>query len=486
MLNNIGKKTILFAILATFLLTAGCGDSPATSPDASQTTNQTSSQTTSPPDGQETKTIIDWVDFLKLNGISYTHSWQAALTDPRKLGEEIGKVDFQVADHVNDVHYIVKDGDAAFLTIGTVVYAIKGFPNHEIVAVQDVHTIGGYKLYIEDINKNKLGLTFEEAVRNKIMKVGFYPMDGGGKPVVELEHGSQAFLVDLLQRAAQEQTVDIQRDVTNPVYYNFVMDTGTAVGYVDTIYRSHNKYYWNHPEVKELPSAIAYYFANERDVVFTIQGIGFPLPNHTDTVATGERIKRDGSINNITLISDDGVTVRSLFTQETIDQLWKKAKVINPSDGENKVYLYMADRAMPVSNGQLIAYVTNKDTVVKRGDGAFNVKLINLDGTGDRTIVDGSKYGGNVKLLDSFGDRIVAEGADSSLLDINISTGKIRHFPINGMIEALSKDGRYVLYRKMVSDSQVGLEIAAFDLDTTKNIELGNIPKNYVFSQGVK
>ncbi|MDQ0897653.1 MULTISPECIES: hypothetical protein [unclassified Paenibacillus] len=479
MFINKGRTTALFTILAIFLLTAGCENIPAT--------GSATSQITSPPTEQENKTIIDWVDFLKLNGISYTYSWQAALTDPSMLGDEISKIAFQVADNVNDVHYATKDGDAAFLPIGTVVYAIKDYPNGEIVAVQDFHAIGGYKLYVEEDKKNKLGLTFEEAVQNKIIKAAFYPMGGEETPILELKNGSQTFLMDLLHRAAQEPTVDINQEVANSVYYSFVMDTGAAIGYVDRIYRNGNKYYWNHPEAKELPSAFSYYFANERDVVFTIQGMGFPLPNHTDTVATGERIKRDSGINNITLIADDRVTERSLFTQETIVQLWGKAKEINPSDGENKVYLYMADRAMPVSNGQLIAYVTNKDTVVKRGnEGAFNVKLIHLDGTGDRTIVEGAKYGRNVILLDSVGDRIIAEGGEHSLLDINISNGKIRHFPINGMLDALSKDGRYVLYRKMASESQVGTEIAVFDLDTEKSIDLGSIPKNYVFSQGVK
>jgi hypothetical protein len=214
--------------------------------------------------------------------------------------------------------------------------------------------------------------------------------------------------------------------------------------------------------------------------------MAFPLPNHIDTIMTGERIKRDGSINNITLISSDGEMERSLFTEENIVQLWKKAKEINPSDGENKVYLYMADRAMPVNNGQLIAYGTNKDTIIKQREGSFNINLIHLDGTDDRMIVDGSKYGGNVTLLDNVGDRIVAEGADRSLLDISIASGKVRRFPINGRVDALSADGKYVLYRKMIGESQIGTEIAAFDLSTGKSIELGQIDNNYVFAQGVK
>jgi hypothetical protein len=465
-----GMRRLLFAIFATILLLSGCTGNG--SPEKSAIIEQNS--------------VIDWSDFLKLNTISYTGSWQASLTDPSKLGEELGKVAFQVADHVHDPHYITKDGDAAFLAIGTVVRAIADYPNHEIVAVQDAHALGGYKIYVEDGKQKELGLTFEKAVQNNITQISFYPMDSYEKPIVELNNGRQQFLISLMLTAAQDQIQTDKTALVDPVYYRFVMKNSSAIGYVDTIYKGNNHYYWNHPEANLLPSAFAYYFSNERDVVFEIQGMAFPMPNHVDTITTGERIKRDGSINNITLISSDGKTERSLFTEESIDQLWKKAREINPSGGEDKASLFMADRAMPVNNGQVIAYVTNKDTVVKQGNGSFNINLINLDGTDDRILVDGSKYGGYIRLLDSLDDRIIAEGADRSLLDISISTGKVLHYPINGMLDALSLDGQYVLYRKMIGDSVVGNEIAAFDLRSDKSIGLGQVDRSYVFNQGVK
>jgi hypothetical protein len=467
-----GMRILLVAIFTFILFLSGCSSkgNPEKSPII------------------EHHIVIDWTDFLKINNISYTGSWQAALTDPSKLGEEIGKVAFQVADHVHDPHYITKDGDAAFLAVGSVVRAIADYPNHEIVAVQDANSIGGYKIYVLDSKQKELNLSFEEAVQNdKVTEIIFYSMDRYEKPIVKLDNGRQQFLISMLQRAAQEQIHPDKAALVNPVYYRFVMNSGTAIGYVDTIYKEVNHYYWSHPEANELPTAFAYYLTNERDVVFEIQGIKFPLPNHVDTIVTGERIKRDGNINNITLISSDGMTERSLFTEESIDKLWKKAIEINPSDGESKASLFMADRAMPVDNGQIIAYVTNKDSVVtKQGDGSFNINLIQIAGTNDRMLVDGSKYGGYIRLLDSVGDRIIAEGADRSLLDISISTGKILHYAINGYLDALSVDGQYVLYRKMIDESQVGTEIAAFDLNSEKSLDLGQMDKNYVFNQGVK
>jgi hypothetical protein len=432
--------------------------------------------------------VIDWTDFLKINNISYTGSWQAALTDPSKLGEEIGKVTFHVADVVNDPHYVVKDGDAALLAVGSVVRAIADYPNHEIVTVQDANSIGGYKIYVEDSKQKQLISTFEEAVNKQITEISFYSMADYEKPIVTLNNGREQFLISMLQRAAQEQIhPDKSAALTNPVYYKFVMNSGSAIGYVDTIYKEDNYYYWSHPEANQLQSAFAYYFANERDAVYKNQSIEFAFPNHADALKNGERIKRDGGINNITLISADGKTEHSLFTQESIDGLWKKAIEVNPSDGESKASLFMAASAMPVDNGQQIAYATNKDTIItKQGDGSFNINLVQIDGTNDRILLDGSKYGGNILLLDSVGDRIIAAGADRSILDISISTGKVHHYPVNGHLDALSVDGQYVLYRKMIDDSQVGTEIAYFDLTSGKSIDLGQMEKNYVFTQGVK
>jgi hypothetical protein len=430
-------------------------------------------------------TKIDWVDFLKLNGVSYTASFHGVLTDSTKLGKVIGKVGFQVSDNVHDPQYVTKDGDAAFLAQGTDIHAIDGYPDHEIVAVADNHAIGGFKLYIADDKRKTVEITFEEAVKHEIVEVGLYPSKGNVKPMIELKDGSQLFLISMFQRTVQEKSIDVKLG-ENLIDYSFVIDSGKAIGYADTIYKDGNNYYWNHNEVKQLQNAFGYYFAKERDVVFTIQGMDFALPNHMDTVNTGERIKRGGSMDNITLLGVDGVTERSLFTQNLIDQIWKKAKEINPSDGEAKAILYMADRAMPVSGGRLIAYTTNKDTIVKRKNGSFSVNLIGLDGTGDRMIMDGSKYGGYITLLDSVGDKIVAEGGDRSLLEINITTGEVRHFAINAMPKALSVDGKYVLSRKMVDNANVGTELAAFDLNKGTSIELGAMPENFIFEQGIK
>ncbi|MBO9607512.1 MAG: hypothetical protein J7639_16240 [Paenibacillaceae bacterium] len=476
-----------WTVLAVFLLTAGCAHKPIADPaTASEPSTPAAS---SPSAGTETQTVIDWVDFLRLNGISYTHSWEVALTDPNKLGEAIGSVAFQVADHVTDTHYIIKDGDAAFLAAGTVVYALQDYPGREIVAVRDDQAIGGYKLYVaDDERKNGLALTFEQTLQTKIARAALYPLDGAAnKPLVELTNGSQVYLADLLRRAAQGPNAAIPRESAPSVYYRLLLDTGATIGYVDTVYRSGNHYYWNHPEPKELPDAFAYYVANERDVVFTIRGMSFVLPNHTDTVATGERIKRDGDTNNIKLVAADGKSERSLFAQAAVERLWEQARKNHPSDGEDKVYLYIADRAIPVRGGEWIAYATNKDTVVLGGNsGAFDVKLIRPDGTGDQTLVEGAAYGGVVQLLDSAGDRIVAEGGDRSLLDINGASGSVKRFPVGGMLDALSVDGRYVLYRKMAGDALVGTELAAFDLETETTIELGQAPPNYVFAQRAK
>ncbi|QGQ95063.1 hypothetical protein EHS13_09295 [Paenibacillus psychroresistens] len=204
---------------------------------------------------------IDWTDFLKINATSYTGSQEKALTDPSKLGEEIGKVTFHVADVVNDPHYIPKDGDAALLAVGSVVRAIADYPNHEIVAVQNKNSIGGYKIYVEDSKQKELRLSFEEAVQsNKVTEIAIYPMNNKQKLIVKLDNGQEQSLISMLQRAAKEQIHPDKAAVVEPIYYQFVMNSGSAIGYVDTFYKADNYYYWYHPEANQLQSAFANFF----------------------------------------------------------------------------------------------------------------------------------------------------------------------------------------------------------------------------------
>lgn len=92
-------KKLIVSVIAFMLVLSGCAQTP--------------------------KTLIDWVDFVKLNEISY-------LATPFKVNEdqiefEVGKTKFKVSESVHDPNYKTKDGDAAFLPIGTPIYKLKNY-----------------------------------------------------------------------------------------------------------------------------------------------------------------------------------------------------------------------------------------------------------------------------------------------------------------------------------------------------------------------
>ena len=69
-------------------------------------------------------TIIDWVDFVKINGKEYEALYSVIIADPKNIGEKIGEVKFKVSDNVSNPSYRTKDGDAAFWNKGTEIFSV--------------------------------------------------------------------------------------------------------------------------------------------------------------------------------------------------------------------------------------------------------------------------------------------------------------------------------------------------------------------------
>lgn len=89
------------------------------------------------PARAQTAPQIDWVNFVKFNGIFYVdYCGQTTPSACRELGHlplarhpgpRFATVTFKVDGNVEDSAYRAKDGDAAYLMVGTPVYAISGY-----------------------------------------------------------------------------------------------------------------------------------------------------------------------------------------------------------------------------------------------------------------------------------------------------------------------------------------------------------------------
>jgi hypothetical protein len=80
---------------------------------------------------------IDWVDFIKLNDITYLKVRQSITISENDLFL-YGEIKFNVAGNVNNSNYKIKNGDAAYLEAGTPVYSLTGYaPGFRLVAKEN-------------------------------------------------------------------------------------------------------------------------------------------------------------------------------------------------------------------------------------------------------------------------------------------------------------------------------------------------------------
>jgi hypothetical protein len=72
---------------------------------------------------------IDWVNFIQVGSTQYVAGLQPPTAiQERDLGPVYAHVKFKVSGNVCDPGYRLKDGDAAFLHVGTPIYQVNGQP----------------------------------------------------------------------------------------------------------------------------------------------------------------------------------------------------------------------------------------------------------------------------------------------------------------------------------------------------------------------
>lgn len=138
--------------------------------------------------------VNEWVDFLKINNVTYSQNFDGTkAVTAEKIGEEVGKVSFMLNEHVC-TDYVAKNGDAAFLPIGTVVYALKGYKS-------EFRVVANNKVY--EVNENPNAATIGDLIdiEGKVEKVS---LESGqdGSPIGNFgQEASSEFISELLPLA---------------------------------------------------------------------------------------------------------------------------------------------------------------------------------------------------------------------------------------------------------------------------------------------
>lgn len=129
-------------------------------------------KTLSQQESRHQHTIIDWVDFLKIDGIQYESIQSGVMTSSDDIGEVVGEITYKVSGNVTNPYYNIQNGDAAFWEPGTKVYGIKGAEG--LVAVEDQHEVNGYRIYASETGTEQYEWHFLDIDKTAINKVEIY------------------------------------------------------------------------------------------------------------------------------------------------------------------------------------------------------------------------------------------------------------------------------------------------------------------------
>ncbi|MFB7142696.1 hypothetical protein ACFCYN_24170 [Gottfriedia sp. NPDC056225] len=188
--------------------------------------------------------IIDWVDFVKFNGVEYYGINSGILSNENLIGDKLGEVKFRVADHITNPSYQIKDGDAAFHEKGTAIYSIKGY--NDFLALKDKSTIHGFRVYYAK-DKTDYKWNFKNVALDKVNLIEIYQShESNIRKISDLKDKEK--LDDFLNiLKTSKEDVNFQPNIKNgaPIYYDLVLYTDEPIAYKFDIQFDGANYYWN-------------------------------------------------------------------------------------------------------------------------------------------------------------------------------------------------------------------------------------------------
>lgn len=173
-----------------------------------------------------TNAIIDWVDFIRFQGIRYLAAYSRVDRNLQEsdLGPVFATVRFKLEGNVHDLHYQSEDGDAAFLDPGTPVYAVQGYsPQFRLAAHRDGQLI----LYEADTNPRaqKGGDLLD--IAGRVQYIGVNSEQDGVTELGAIKDPQQiAHLVEMVMNAPVNQSY--QSPDTSRYFIAFHLIDGTA------------------------------------------------------------------------------------------------------------------------------------------------------------------------------------------------------------------------------------------------------------------
>lgn len=189
--------------------------------------------------------VIDWIDFIHIDGKEYYGIHSGVLADISFIGEKIGTVKFKVTDNVKNPSYKIKDGDAAFHEKGTEIFQIKDHPH--LIAVKDAQSVNGYRVYFssDDIEYQ---WHFKDMSLEKVERIEVYKTDSpaGDQLISELTKSEEinSFL-QLLVHSEENPNFQPNNASADPLFYEMIFYTNEPIAYKYYMQFDGETYFWN-------------------------------------------------------------------------------------------------------------------------------------------------------------------------------------------------------------------------------------------------
>lgn len=172
--------------------------------------------------------MINWVDLIKLNDITYyaDRSSTGRKLEKADLGPEFGRVQFNLAENIKDPSYQIKNGDAAFLARDTPIYTVQGYaPEFRLAATRD----GQLVMYEAGMNPNaKVGSDLLD-LRDKVQSIAIVSAEDGTTELAAITDTQQVgTLVEQILSAPVDQNREPQGDPGMNYFLEFRLKDGTT------------------------------------------------------------------------------------------------------------------------------------------------------------------------------------------------------------------------------------------------------------------
>ena len=220
-LNINGLKILFVTILVLGVACSSAEDGPATPvPSTAPTSAPAASTVATAVPAAPPRSAFSMIDFISFGGITYL-TWRIEKEPPlqeENLGLEFGQVAFKYEGNVSDPSYKLKsgkDGDAAFLEVGTPVYTVKGYKPEFMLAARRNNKL---VLYMSDTHPNAETGSDLMDLEGKVKYIGVNSPKDGKTELAAIKDQSQ---IDTLVRMVLDAPVDqnIRNDLDSDLYF---------------------------------------------------------------------------------------------------------------------------------------------------------------------------------------------------------------------------------------------------------------------------